>query len=86
MRGLRVHVTGSACIGCDRPLLQAAHAYVRVLVDEVIARGGGLVVGAGGEPTGDSGDPCIFDWTILKAVAALRTLLQRGRLCAPNAS
>lgn len=71
MRGLRVHVTGSACSGCDGPLLQAAHAYVRLLVNEVIARGGGLVVGAGDEPIGDSGDPCIFDWTVLKAVAAL---------------
>lgn len=69
MRGLRVHITGSAAIDCDSGSLKNAHAFVQKLTDEVIARGGGLVLGAGGEPRGDSGEPCIFDWTALAVVA-----------------
>jgi len=39
-------------------------------VAEVITRGGGLVLGVGGEVLGASGEPCIFDWTALEVVAA----------------
>jgi hypothetical protein len=70
MHGLRVHITGSAAAACDRALLQAAHAYVRALADEAVARGGGLVLGVGDEPIGKSGEPCVFDWTALETVAA----------------
>jgi hypothetical protein len=69
MRGLRVHLTGSAAKNSDSGLLAAAHLFVRSLTREVVTRGGGLVVGAGDEPRGDSGDPCIFDWTALETVA-----------------
>lgn len=69
MRGLRVHITGSAAHECDPALLQAAHDYVRALGDEIVARGGGLVVGLGSEPVGANGKPCIFAWTALEAVA-----------------
>src|SRR5438128_2012811 len=65
MRGLRVHLTGSAAKGCDGALLRTAHTFVEALVKEVVANGGGLVVGAGSEPQGDCGEPCIFDWTAL---------------------
>lgn len=70
MRGLRVHVTGSAAHDCDAELLRAAHNYVRALATEIIAGGGGLVLGVAGEHIGASGQPCIFDWTALEGVAA----------------
>ena len=69
MRGLRVHITGSAAAGGDDALIAAAHSFVRALVAETIAHGGGLVLGAGGEPRNEAGQPCIFDWTALDAVA-----------------
>ena len=49
-------------------MLRTANAYVRALVNEIIARGSGLVLGAGDEPADESGQPCIFDWTALEAV------------------
>ena len=69
MAGLRVHVTGSAAADCNRELLEQAHICVARLTEQLITRGYGLVVGFGGEPTGDAGLPCVFDWTALAAVA-----------------
>jgi len=69
--GLRVHLSGSAAHDCVGDLLRAAHSYVRALTEELIARGGGLVLGVGGEPVGAAGEPCLFDWTALDAVAAV---------------
>lgn len=71
MPGLRVHLTGSAAVGCERELLAKAHAYVERLAAVLIERGHGLVLTATSEPTGDSGLPCIFDWTALAAFAAV---------------
>lgn len=70
IRGLRVHVSGSAAEDCDRPLLEAAHTYVRAFSAELINGGGGLVLGVGDEPVGASGLPCIFDWTALNLIAS----------------
>jgi hypothetical protein len=69
MRGLRVHLTGSAAKACDAALLRTAHTFVQALVKNIVGKGGGLVVGAGSEPVGDCGEACIFDWTALQAVA-----------------
>lgn len=69
MRGLRVHITGSAAKDSDAALLRSAHSYVRALAVEIITRGGGLVLGVGDEPVRSDGEPCIFDWTALEAVA-----------------
>jgi len=69
MLGLRVHLTGSAATDCDGDLLRNAHGFVQKMTDELIARGSGLVLGVGGEPLGDSGAACIFDWTALEVVA-----------------
>lgn len=69
MRGLRVHITGSAANDCDRALLTRAHSFVRELAAETIARGGGIVLGVGGEPHGEADEPCIFDWTALEIIA-----------------
>ena len=70
MRGLRVHITGSAALDADGSLLAAAHEFVKAMSDRLVDRGFGLVFGIGGEPLGNEGLPCIFDWTVLKAVAA----------------
>ena len=72
MRGLRVHLTGSATKSCDGALLRTAHTFVQSLVKGVVAKGAGLVVGAGSEPQGDTGEPCIFDWTALQVIAEAR--------------
>lgn len=70
MRGLRVHLTGSAAKDCNAVHLGTAHSFVHAFVEEVVASGGGIVLQAGFEPRGDSGLPCIFDWTALEIVAA----------------
>lgn len=67
---MRVHITGSAAPSCNLALLQAAHLFVRSLADELINRGAGLLVGAGDEPMGEGGAPCIFDWSVLESVAS----------------
>ncbi len=69
IRGQRIHLTGSAAKDCDHVLLRGAHSFVRYLVKEMVGLGGGLVVGAGAEPLGESCEPCIFDWTVLEVVA-----------------
>lgn len=69
MAGVRIHLTGSAATNCDATLLEGAHAFVRHFCERLVADGEGLVTGAGGDPTGDAGLPCIFDWTALEAVA-----------------
>jgi hypothetical protein len=69
MAGLRVHITGSAAADCDEDLLARAHAFVRELTTELIKSGSGLVLGAGAEPLGKAGLPCIFDWTAVEILA-----------------
>jgi ATP nucleosidase Cap17-like protein len=70
IRGVRVHLTGSAAQDCDPALLRAAHNYVCALGSEIVARGGGIVLGLGPEPLGVGDEPCIFDWTALEAIAS----------------
>ena len=72
MRGLRVHLTGSAAKTCDGALLRTAHTFVQAFVKDIVGKGGGLVLGAGSEPLGDFGEPCIFDWTALQVIAEAR--------------
>ena len=69
IQGLRVHIAGSAAIDADGELLEHSHEVVRKVASRVINAGAGLVVGAGGEPVGESGLPCIFDWAVLEAIA-----------------
>lgn len=88
MAGLRVHLTGSAAADCASGLLAAAHSFVRHLCERLIADDKGLLVGAGGDPHGDAGLPCLFDWTALEAVAVAPTsdsgwpAMRSGRYCA----
>jgi hypothetical protein len=69
VRGLRVHITGSAAAEGSDALIARAHSFIRALAAETIAYGGGLVLGAGGEPRNETGQPCIFDWTALEVIA-----------------
>ena len=71
MRGLRVHITGSAALSADAPLLVAAHGFVSALAGRLVHGGAGLVLGVGDEPLGSDGLPCIFDWTVIEAIAAV---------------
>ena len=70
MRGLRVHIAGSASPNVSGHLLATAHEFVRSLSALVMERGNGLVLGIGDEPLGGAGLPCTFDWTILETIAA----------------
>jgi hypothetical protein len=70
LRGVRVHIAGSAALDTESELLAAAHEFVRQVTRGAIDKGGGLVTGAAGEPLGDSGLPCIFDWTALETISA----------------
>ena len=71
MRGLRVHITGSAELSVDGPLLVVAHGFVSALASRLVHGGAGLVLGVGDEPLGSEGLPCIFDWTVIEAIAAV---------------
>ena len=72
VRGLRVHIAGSAATSADRALLMAAHEFVSSLTERLIEAGAGLVLGVGNEPLGDAGLPCTFDWTILEAISSTK--------------
>lgn len=69
MAGLRVHLAGSAALDCEPALLASAHTFIAALCRHLIDDGEGILVGAGGEPRGDAGLPCIFDWTALEVIS-----------------
>lgn len=69
IRGRRVHIAGSGAIDADGDLLATAHRMISKVVRLIIEAGGGLVAGTGGEPIGESSQPCIFDWTVLQTLA-----------------
>lgn len=69
--GRRVQIAGSANGKTAPALIRYAHEVVRNLVRDVLAAGGGIVVGVGREPRPD-GPPSdapslLFDWTALEA-------------------
>lgn len=70
MKGVRVHLAGSASKACRIELLEAAHAFVSEFVNQIGQQGAGLVLGVGAEPLGTADLPCIFDWTALATIAA----------------
>lgn len=69
IKGRRVHITGSAAKDADGQLLANAHKMISEAARLIIEAGGGLVTGTGDEPRGESGQPCIFDWTIHETLA-----------------
>ncbi len=70
MKGRYILVSGSASDSCPPDKLDAAVLFVSKFTEEVLRRGGGVVVLAGGEgATADRrGTPHVFDWLVLRAV------------------
>jgi hypothetical protein len=71
--GRRIQISGSASAKTDPVLVGYAHDLVRSLVREIMAAGGGIVVGVGKEPRPEGAAPdapsVLFDWTALEAAA-----------------
>ena len=70
MNGRRIHISGSASLNVEGPLLATALEFVREFSHRLVDHGYGLVLGIGDEPIGFEGLPCTFDWTVLEAIAA----------------
>ena len=70
MNGKFILVSGSASRPCNEDKLDVAIQFVRRFTEEMLSRGGGLVILAGGEDsTRDGKDaPHIFDWVVLREV------------------
>lgn len=71
LRGDLILIAGSAATTASEEKLRRAHDFVKLLVQKILAEGGGLIVFAGGEPTNENGLPLIFDWTILREIERL---------------
>jgi hypothetical protein len=69
LAGKRLHVAGSIGPRTARGLAAYAHELVRKIVRGVLQEGGGIVVGAGKEPSVEGGPAQVFDWTVLEVVA-----------------
>lgn len=69
IKGLRVHIAGSAAVEAERALLLATQNLIRELVLRLVDAGAGLVTAVSGEPLGEGDLPLIFDWTVLEVLA-----------------
>lgn len=71
MDGKYVLISGSASRMCPVNKLDEAVRFVQTFTEEVLKRGGGIVVLAGAEDsaTNDEVTPLVFDWVALRAVA-----------------
>ena len=77
LSGKRIHVAGSIGPSSAWTLATYAHDLVRQVVSGVLERGGGIVVGAGKEPTLAGGPAQVFDWSVLEEVGEAI----RSRIC-----
>ena len=70
MRDKYVLISGSASRSCPKDKLDTAIKFVRIFTQEVLKRGGGVVVLAGREEStkNEEGTPRIFDWVALREV------------------
>ena len=70
MNGKFILLSGSAELSCPPDKLDAALKFVSSFTEEILRRGGGIVVHAGDEAraTDERGKPHIFDWVALRAV------------------
>lgn len=68
MNGRFILVSGSANRSCSGDKLDTAVQFVRLFTEEVLRRGGSLVILAGGEYStrDEEGAPHIFDWIVLR--------------------
>ncbi|WP_242058100.1 MULTISPECIES: TIR domain-containing protein [Nostoc] len=79
IKGLRIHITGSANTSIDSNILRYAHELVAELVKTLLIEGAMFITGVGKEPLLIPNDcnslPIIFDWTTLSAI---HDCLQQG--------
>ena len=70
MDGKFVLISGSASRTCPDDKLKVAIRFVESFTEEVLRRGGGIVVLAGEEESAknEQGTPLIFDWVALRSV------------------
>jgi len=70
MNGRFILISGSASRECPDDRLEAAIRFVECFTEEVLRRGGGIVVLAGDEASAknERGTTLIFDWAALRAV------------------
>ena len=70
MNGKFILISGSAGRSCSARKLDIAHRFVRSFTEEVLRRGGGIVVLAGDEESAkdERGKARIFDWVALREV------------------
>ena len=70
MDGRCILVSGSASRSCDDDKLDIAIQFVRIFAEEVLRRGGGLIVLADKEDStrDEKGAPHIFDWVVLREI------------------
>ena len=70
MEGKYILISGSASRFCPDEKLETAIKFVQRFTEEVLRRGGGIVVLAGGEEStkNEQGIPRIFDWVALREV------------------
>lgn len=85
MEGRYILISGSAGYSCPKEKLHMSIRFVEEFTQEVLRRGGGLVVLAGAEKStqDEQGVPHIFDWLVLRQVEhyAVNTL-ERPRVYA----
>jgi hypothetical protein len=79
IKGLRIHIAGSANTSIDSNILRYAHELVAELVKTLLIEGAMFITGVGKEPLLIPNDcnslPIIFDWT---ALSAIHDYLQQG--------
>ena len=70
MNGRFILISGSASRDCPNNRLEAAIRFIESFTEEVLKRGGGIVVLAGAEDSNrnERGTPLIFDWFALRTV------------------
>ena len=68
LAGKRLHVAGSIGSATTIELAGYAHDLVQQVVRGVLLKDGGVVIGAGKEPTLEGGPAQIFDWSVLEEV------------------
>ena len=70
MNGRFILISGSASRDCPTDRLEAAIRFVESFTEDVLRRGGGIVVLAGDEESARTewGAPLIFDWVALRVV------------------
>ena len=69
LTGKRVHVAGSISPKTTSDIAAYGHDIVRRVLRGVIDAGGGIVTGAGKEPTLEGGAAQVFNWSVLEVVA-----------------